>query len=159
MLKAAEHPRDRAFLAVAASTGARRGELLNLRIRDVHIEPYGYTLILTGKTGTHPSPPIVRDFAKILRIWLEHHPQRNNPEAPLWPRLRAGAWGDKGTPIGRVQAHNIVKNAAKAANLERNIHLHMFRHTENTLLTKRHVPAASEKTTWMEPAKHHPSDL
>ena len=145
LLKAAENPRDRAFIAVATATGARRGELLGLKIRDVQIGPYGYTLILTGKTGTHPSPPIVKDFAKILRVWLEHHPMRDNPEAPLWTRLRSGHWGSRNEGINRSQAHNIVKKTAKAAGIERNVHLHMFRHTENTLLTKRHVPAAARK--------------
>ena len=145
LITGAESPRDRAFLAVAAATGARRGELLNLKIRDVVWKVYGYDLVLTGKTGTHPAPPIVKEYAKILRVWLEHHPQRNSPEAPLWVRRRAGHWGSKHEAIGRVQGHNIIKKAASAAGIKRNVHLHMLRHTENTLETKRHVPAAARK--------------
>ena len=145
MLRAGETPRDRAFIAVAAATGARRGELLNLRLRDVVWKSYGYDVLLTGKTGTHPGPPIVKDFAKILRVWLEHHPARDNPESALWVRNRSGHWGSRLEGINRVQAHNIVKNVAASAGIKRNVHLHMFRHTENTLETKRHVPAAARK--------------
>ena len=119
--------------------------MLNLKIRDVEVAPYGYNLILTGKTGTHPSPPIVKDFAKILRVWLEHHPQRNNPDSPLWVRRRSGHFGSRFESINKSQGHNVVKSAAKNAGIKRNIHLHMFRHTENTMLTKRHVPAAARK--------------
>lgn len=143
--RATSNPRDRAFIAVLAATGARRGEMLNLAIRDVQIKPYGYDMVLTGKTGTHPSPPIVREYAKILRVWLEHHPMRDNPDAPLWTRLRSGHWGNRNESINRVQAHNIVKNAAQEAGLKRNVHMHMFRHTENTAETKRRIPAAARR--------------
>jgi integrase len=143
--RATSNPRDRAFIAVLAATGARRGEMLNLAIRDIQIRPYGYDMILTGKTGTHPSPPVVREYAKILRVWLEHHPMRDNPDAPLWTRLRSGHWGSRNQAINRVQAHNIVKNAAREAGLKRNVHMHMFRHTENTMETKRRVPAAARR--------------
>ena len=145
LIAGAESPRDRAFLAVAAATGARRGELLDLKIRDIVWKPYGYDVVLTGKTGTHPGPPIVKEYAKILRVWLEHHPQRDNPEAPLWVRSRSGHWGSRLQGINRVQGHNIIKKAALAAGIKRNVHLHMLRHTENTLETKRHVPAAARK--------------
>ena len=141
MLRATDNPRDRAFIAVLAATGARRGEMLGLRIRDVEWRPYGYDLVLTGKTGTHPSPPIFKDYAKILRVWLEHHPARNNPDAPLWVRMKGTGF----VGIKRVQAHNIVKKAARRAEINRNVHLHMFRHTENTLATKRHIPSDSLK--------------
>lgn len=141
MLRSAESPRDRAFIAVLAATGARRGEMLGLQLRDVQVRPYGYDLVLTGKTGTHPSPPIVLSYAKILRVWLEHHPRRDDPDAPLWTKRKGGSLEG----IRRVQAHNIVKKAAAAAGIKRNVHMHMFRHTENTLLTKRHVPAAARK--------------
>lgn len=145
LLRAAEHPRDRAFIAVAACTGARRGELLNLRIRDVVVKPYGYDLVLTGKTGTHPSPPVIKDFAKILRVWLEHHPLRNDPEAPLWIRLKDSASGSRFEPLRTTGAHYLIKKAMKNANMNRNIHLHMLRHTENTDETRRRVPAVARK--------------
>jgi len=145
MLRATDNPRDRALVAVAAATGARRGEILGLKICDITPRPYGYDVVFTGKTGTHPGPPIVKDYAKILRIWLEHHPFRDNPESPLWVRLIGGQVRPKYEPIHRVAAHGIIKKIAKSAGLKRNVHFHMFRHTENTWETKHHVSAAARK--------------
>lgn len=143
MLKAADHPRDRAMIAVCIATGARRGELLNIHLRDLEPHPYGYRIRLTGKTGTHMSPPVDREFAKILNVWLEHHPSRDNPDAPLWVRQK----GNTFEAIRATMAHNILKQAAKNAGLQRRIHWHMFRHTENTWATKTKVSRASRNLT------------
>ena len=137
MIRALDHPRDRAIIAVLASVGARRGGMLLMRIRDLEPKPYGYEVVYVGgKTETEEPPSILGDFAKIVRVWLEHHPARDNPDAPLWVRLRSGHWGGRLEPIRRVALHNIVKKAARAAGIKRNVHLQMFRHTAATECAK-----------------------
>jgi hypothetical protein len=87
----------------------------------------------------------VKDYAKILRIWLEHHPDRDNPEAPLWVKKQSGSYGNKYESNKKGMAHEIVKKASKNAGIKRTIHLHMWRHTENTLETKQHVHASARR--------------
>ena len=143
LLRSADNPRDRAIIAVAVATGARRGELLNIHLRDIETLPYGFRIVLSGKTGTHKSPPVDREFAKILGVWLEHHPLRDNPDAPLWTRQK----GQRYEAIHATQMQNLLKRTVKASGLKRNIHWHMFRHTENTWATARGVSRASRNLT------------
>jgi integrase len=143
LLRAADNPRDRAIIAVAIATGARRGELLNIHLRDIEVLPYGFRIVLTGKTGTHKSPPVDREFAKILGVWLEHHPMRDNPDSPLWIHRN----GPRQEAIKAVQIQNLLKKTVRASGLKRNIHWHMFRHTENTWATARGVSRASRNIT------------
>ncbi len=140
LLRATEKPRDRALIAVAIATGARRSELANMRLRDVDALPYGFRILVAGKTGTHKTPPITREFAQILNVWLDHHPQRDNPDAPLWI-------GRDGQAVNGFRLHRIVKRAARLAGLKRNVHLHQFRHTENTWSTAKGVSRATRNKT------------
>jgi hypothetical protein len=107
-----------------------------MRIRDVERLPYGFKILVSGKTGSHKTPPITREFAKLLNVWLEHHPQRDNPDGFLWVKQKAGPWGSRYDPIGPTGAQAILKRAAKNAGLQRRIHWHMLRHSENTSTVK-----------------------
>ncbi len=145
LLRATDKPRDRALIAVLIATGVRRGELAGMKLRDVEALPYGFRILVSGKTGTHKTPPITREFAKILNVWLDHHPQRDNPDASLWI-------GRDGHGVNGFRLHRIVKRSARLAGLKRNVHLHMFRHTENTWSTARGVSRATRNKThgWSE---------
>jgi integrase/recombinase XerD len=145
LLRATDKPRDRAVIAVLIATGVRRGELAGMKLRDIEALPYGFRILVSGKTGTHKTPPITREFAKILNVWLDHHPQRDNPDASLWI-------GRDGHGVNGFRLHRIVKRSAKLAGLKRNVHLHMFRHTENTWSTARGVSRATRNKThgWSE---------
>jgi len=136
LLKGSDNPRDRAMIGTARATGVRRGELLGMRIRDVERLPYGFKILVSGKTGSHKTPPITREFAKLLNMWLECHPSRDNPDAFLWVKQKAGPWGSRYDPIGPTGAQAILKRAAKNAGLQRRIHWHMLRHTENSATVK-----------------------
>jgi integrase len=130
LLKGCDHPRDRAMVAVARATGVRRGELLGMRIRDVERLPYGFKILVSGKTGSHKTPPVTREFAKLLNVWLEHHPQRDNPDCFLWIRQKEGPWGSRFDVLTPTGAQFVIKRAARNAGLKRRVHWHMLRHTE-----------------------------
>jgi integrase/recombinase XerD len=141
LIRGASSPRDRAFIAVDYATGLRRGALINIRVRDVIPRPYGYDVAaISGKTFTLQPPSITRDFAKILRVWLEHHPLREDKDAPLWPKQ-----GDPHRSIGLTQAHLIIKKAARNAGLSRNFTLHMLRHSAATWYATHKVNEAELK--------------
>lgn len=80
--------RDKAFVAVGGEAGLRPGELLAMDIKDCKPESYGFKITVSGKTGTRSIPIVM--FAAILRLWLNHHPLKHNPDAPLWIMRRNG---------------------------------------------------------------------
>ena len=49
MINAAEHPRNKAMIAVLYDSGCRIGELLSLQIRNVEFDEYGAKIIVNGR--------------------------------------------------------------------------------------------------------------
>ena len=147
LLRGCDNPRDRAMIGVAIATGVRRGELLGMCMRDVERLPYGFKILVTGKTGSHRTPPITREFARLLNVWLEHHPLRDNPDSPLWLRMKNNPFGSRFESIGETGMQDVIKRAARNAGLKRNVHWHMLRHTENTWAAKNWVSRASRNLT------------
>ncbi|MCK5341861.1 MAG: tyrosine-type recombinase/integrase [Candidatus Heimdallarchaeota archaeon] len=132
MLTACENQRDRAFLIVLWDSGARVGEILNLNIRDVQLDKYGAVAIVDGKTGMRRLRLI--DAVPDLQMWLNQHPQRNNPDAPLFVTSRKYGGQPQRLDIRTVQ--NLVKTIADHAGIKKNVHCHGFRHGRLTDLVK-----------------------
>ncbi|MFA5365541.1 MAG: tyrosine-type recombinase/integrase [Candidatus Bathyarchaeia archaeon] len=82
LLDVVDHPRDKAFFAVATEGGLRPGEVLGINIGDCKAVEYGFTVMVSGKTGTRSVPIVL--FASLLRNWLNHHPLKHDKDAPLW---------------------------------------------------------------------------
>jgi integrase len=75
--------RDKAFIYTFYESGARVGEFLNLRLKHVEFVEHGAFLTFT-KSKTKPRKIRVINSAPLLKMWIECHPFKNNPEAWLW---------------------------------------------------------------------------
>ena len=120
-----DNTRDRALIMLLYEGGLRVGELLSLRIKHVTFDDYGAQITVTGKTGMRR----VRIVASspLLRQWIEEfHPQRENPDAPLWVGI--GNVG-KGEPIDYESTRMAIIRAAKRAGLKKAVNPHIFRHS------------------------------
>ncbi len=132
MIEAAPSERDKAIIAVLYESAARIGEFLSLKIRNVDFDKYGAIIILpkncTGlKTGSRRIRVI--DSTPYLQKWINAHPRKNDPDAPLWMGNR-----DDGLKITQVQA--LVKHYAAKAGITKNCHPHLFRHSRLTHLSQ-----------------------
>jgi integrase/recombinase XerD len=79
--------RDKALLACLTDSGARIGELLSTTISDAKFDEYGCLLWLReGKTGARPARLIFA--SSYLRQWLEIHPRKEDPDAPIFCSFR-----------------------------------------------------------------------
>lgn len=76
----------RALLFVHKESCARIGEILNANISDVSFDKYGAVLQISDAEGNKTGVRKIRlvNSAPILRQHLELHPQKNNPDAPLF---------------------------------------------------------------------------
>jgi len=87
-----ENARDRAFIDVHFEAGTRPGEILSLRIKHVKFDNVGAVIKVDGKTGPRPVR-LIRSVPNLAK-WLDVHPLKNNPEAPLWILLDKARFGE-----------------------------------------------------------------
>lgn len=118
----AQDARDYALIEFLLGTGLRASECLALQIGDVVIrERSGVVIVRKGKHGGHREVPLTAHVRKALTVYLETHPDRQNPQAALWVGQR-GDWQD------RASISYIVDKYAKEADLEA-FGPHVLRHT------------------------------
>ncbi|MBN2331063.1 MAG: tyrosine-type recombinase/integrase [Candidatus Aenigmarchaeota archaeon] len=127
MIAAAMSTRDRAFIAMLYESGCRIGEVLGMQIRHINQHPHGFQISVNGKTG--PRRLLLIACAQYVTDWLNEHPRRRNPAAPLWITSHSNV-----NRIAYTQAHTILKNAARRAQIEKSVNPHNFRHSRATHL-------------------------
>jgi len=130
LLKACgDNARDRAFIDVHAEAGTRPGETLSLRIKDVKTDDNGAVINVIGKTYARPVR-LIRSVPNLL-AYLQNHPYRTTPDAPLWIMIDPD---DYGKPMTYVSARAMVLRRVKNAKMTKKIYLNLFRHSEATKL-------------------------
>jgi hypothetical protein len=107
-------------------SGGRIGEVGSMRIKDVEFMKDYAAVRLVGKTGTRRVPIVAA--VPYLQLWLEHHPDKNNPNAPLWPKF------SDGKPMTYPALAKVLKVAAERAGLKKRISPHKLRHARATFL-------------------------
>jgi integrase len=124
--------RDKALILLLYESGCRIGELLYLKLRNVQFDNYGAVLIVNGKTGSRR----VRIIAsvQILSQWLQEHPDKGNPDAPLWPARLARY---QPIPCAYPSILAMLKRTQKESGIRKRIYPHLFRHSRATSLASK----------------------
>ena len=138
--KGATHERDKAIIATLFESGARSGELLSCRIRDVKFDSAGCKLhIPQGKTGERTIRLVFA--AQYLRRWLQNHPQNmpvnNENDAYLFISLQRNK-NDNGEMIYDVLSHQglwkQLRCNAEKVGIKKRVNPHSFRHSCASML-------------------------
>jgi integrase/recombinase XerD len=139
--------RDRAFYFALYESGARIGELLPLKRKDIKFEDGGYVLLtLVGKTGKREVP--IKSCVADLGAWLNSIPE--DPEQDLWIIEGTNGAGSRYDyrammrhtyQIGaRWQAHKAKHDPSYTPwgeeRLRAKLHLHNWRHSRATICAK-----------------------
>lgn len=139
LVDAADHIRDKAFILTLYESGCRIGEILCLQIKHVHFDEFGAVLLVNGKTGQRRVRIIAS--AQKLNQWVENHPLKKDPNAPLWITIgtnsRYRVW-NYGT------AKEVLKKLVKKAGIKKRVYPHLFRHSRATHLAN-HMTEAQMK--------------
>ena len=129
MIERCVNDRDRAFIAVLWETGARIGELIDLRVGDIEDGPTGKHVVVMGKTGARRLL-LVESEPHITR-WLATHPDPR-AQMPLWCKI------EQGRPDEQISYNYIrlrlLERARKRADVEKPVNPHHFRHSRATHL-------------------------
>jgi integrase len=127
---------DMALFEVLYVSGARPDEVSSMKIHDVEILDNGEVWFTLRKSKTDPRRiPIGHSINNLLR-WLDFHPGKNNPEAPLWLTY---ARRKLKLPIEQrdMKAYTIgdkLKDIIDRAGLKTTITPHCFRKTRATIM-------------------------
>jgi len=121
MVRSADKTRDKAFIAVLYEGGFRIGEILSAKVGDVELDGNGARLKVHGKTGSRTVRLITS--APLLARWLEEHPFRNDPNAPLFVSLVRSNKGKKA--MGYVRTLKMLKKTAVKAGIKKHIYPHL----------------------------------
>ncbi|MFF1299978.1 MULTISPECIES: tyrosine-type recombinase/integrase [unclassified Streptomyces] len=112
---------------MSAYTGLRAGEMAALRIRDINllhrvVEVRRTVARRTGQGWVTTAPkskrsardvPLTRSLAAELTTYIESHPDKTNPDAPLWPGSRNTGKGGELDWSRRFDIGNLVKRYFK----------------------------------------------
>jgi integrase/ribosomal protein L40E len=131
LMASAENERDRAMLSIMYEAALRPGELLTMTVRSVQFKDEYCLITVTGKTGVK-CIPLVISFKPLLE-WLQKHPRRDDPDAPLWASFANNA---KGEGISYYYLRKLLKKLAAKAGIKRDLWPYLFRHTALTNLAK-----------------------
>lgn len=131
----AGNSRDRALFAVAFEGGFRGGELYDLTVGDVSDHEYGKLLRVSGKNGER-SVLLAGDSVAYLNDWLNDHPAKDDPDAPLWSRLMSP---ERASYQSFLKA---FKRAAERVGVTKPVTPTNFRKSNATWLAKRNMNAA-----------------
>ncbi|MHA1829826.1 MAG: tyrosine-type recombinase/integrase, partial [Candidatus Heimdallarchaeaceae archaeon] len=82
LVDSADNLRDKTFVLVLYESGCRIGEILSLQLKHVQFDEYGAVLLVNGKTGRRRVRIILS--SPKLNQWIENHPLKKDPDAPLW---------------------------------------------------------------------------
>ena len=141
LIDTAEHPRDKAFISMLYELGARIGEIGGLYINEVARDKYGYLVDLEGKTG-HRTPRIVISDPHLAH-WLNIHPLRDKPDAPLWVMIGSR---DKSKRMEYTSFRALVNRLVLRSKIKKRVYHHLFRHTRVThLLINKQINEAQAK--------------
>ena len=133
LVGACDNQRDRALIMLLWDSGCRISEILSLNVGHVQFDQYGAVVIVDGKTGRRRLRLI--ESVPDLQVWLNIHPLRKDPSAPLFLTNTRYGVGRKRLNARTVQ--NRLKYLQKTLNLGKPTNPHAIRHGRMTDLTKK----------------------
>ena len=133
LIKTATRLRDKCMLSVAFERGLRPSELLLLNVGDVSFDAMGARIrVRKSKTGERLLRIIAA--ASLLGRYLESHPLKENPAAPLWVNESTNHMNER---LTWTAWNRIMKEvAAKAGVNGKRIHHYLLRHGSATEAAK-----------------------
>jgi len=127
MIDAAGHPRDKAIAASWYDAGARVGEIGDVKIKHIVFDDVGAFVMVKGKTGMRRIRLVFS--GPYIAKWLDIHPFRNDPDAPLWVNIGHRNFG-KQMSYGAIRKS--IKATAQKAGIKKRVYNHLFRHSRAT---------------------------
>ncbi|GEM_PF-6884547 len=119
--KACTDMRMKFLIHLLRETGCRVGTALSLHLKD-YVSREHDVIIHFRRDKRKPYKAQIIDSVPFLRAWLEFHPYRKNPDAPLFVSTNGEAWTDD-------SARKAFNRLVHRAGITRRLTPHYFRHS------------------------------
>lgn len=128
--------RDYAILLLLLTTGLRKAEICNLKLRDLKTYRNQAVIDLIGKGKKFRRIPIKNETLLVIKDYLKANGNGVDPNHSLFDTLgKHGPYEQRGLTPKAVDC--LIKSVAKRALIRKRIHPHVTRHTfATTLLDK-----------------------
>ncbi|RYG71098.1 hypothetical protein EU245_15090 [Lentibacillus lipolyticus] len=130
IIKAIKHPVIHYFAVMMAHTGIRVNECINLTLKDVNLEE-GFVQVINGKGGKNRRVPMNEHLVEQMKEYLEHH-------RPKIDSLYFFALKKSGT-VSQQYFNSTLKEACKAAGINKNVSSHILRHSKVDPIVKTQI--------------------
>lgn len=136
LIQSASTLRDKAIINLLWETGARIGEIANLKTQDIQFDKGQATINLFGKTGARRVMILesVRDLKNYLTI--------RTKEAKHDFVFCLEGTRNKNAPMTHASIMKLLKQATKKSQLNKKIHPHLFRHSRASFLASKGLSEA-----------------
>jgi len=126
--------RDSAIIALWLATGQRASAMCSLKLKNVSFTENRGRFKLNpeavGLKGAKGTRPMLWATPYVKRWVNNHHPKRDDKEAPLFCCKRNGAHYDLGDPISYEAIRRMIESVCEKADIDsRKAQTHRFRHT------------------------------
>ena len=129
LLDATSTKRGRAFISMLYESGARIGEMLNVKLVDLEFDPSGVLVSLDGKTGRRRIRLV--ESTEFLRDWV-NEVKLTHPNTPyLW----FGA--DDSRPSQYATTCKFLRGIVRKSGLRKKVYPHLFRHSRASELAQK----------------------
>lgn len=131
LIDAAQTNRDRALIAFLYESGARRGEMLSVKLENIKFDENGAVVTLPkGKTG----PRRIRIVYSVtyLKQWIDTHPLKGQKSAYLFCSLH-----EPHGPLSWTGLRYQLKTLTERAGIDKRTYPHLLRHSRATHLASR----------------------
>lgn len=123
--------RDKALFGLLYESGCRAGEILSMKVKNLDFLENGGCAATFPRGKTGPRRVLVFNFASYLRQWMDAHPLKDDPEAPLWPTNDY-----RHAPLSDISLRYNLTETVKRTSIKKRVWLHGFRHTRATHLSE-----------------------
>jgi len=153
LVDCAEYMRDKAFISLLFEGCMRISEATNLKVGDITFDNKGYSFVCNGKNGHWYKRVMSKEAVQYMKNYLEKHPQKDNPDSPLWLTLKLAHRGE--LKASNRTFYNVILQLTKTAKINKHVYPHLFRDSWITWASNTGIPEAIIKkhATWSPDSK------
>jgi site-specific recombinase XerD len=130
--EAATSERDQLIVRVMADTGIRVGELVRLHVGDLIGDRNERYLKIRGKGDKERRVPLAPKLAMRLRTYIDRRRPKDAQTDRLFVSLRRRPTTGEFAPLTESGVQQLVRNLGLVAELDKNVHPHLLRHSYAT---------------------------